>query len=232
MRTFLAPLVFVLMTNAIYAQVDPTEPNMTRSGWEQDAYIIDSLVEVHNALKFDPFQILRGEIGLFYERKISNHISAEVGLGITRRNWSYALFNVDADDLRRNIAVRTGPSARLGVRYYLKDSPELDGWYLMPQVAYRVYEKKFAELDSAGDLNGRDHIDQREIGEVNLTVGFQKLGAESNFFYDVYVGIGYAWRRGTEVKRQDAPVQTLFVSEDLVNDGLVPVIGLKLGWGF
>lgn len=192
----------------------------------------DSLLEVHNGLKVDPLQIFRGEILVFYERRITDRVSLEVGLGLTRRNWAYALFAVDADDLRRNITVRTGPSARLGVRFYLKDSPELDGMYIMPQLAYKVYEKEFAELDSAGELNGVDHIDRREIGEVNLCFGYQHLSFNSNFFYDIYFGIGYAIRRGTQVSRQKVPIQTLFTSGPLNDDGPVPLIGVKLGWGF
>lgn len=232
MRTILGFFICGWLAAPAWGQIDPLDPNANKSGWEQDAYMVDSLVEVHNALKLDPLQVLRGEIPLFYERRISNHISVEVGAGVTRRNWTYALFNVDADDLRRNITVKTGPTARLGLRYYFKDSPELDGLYVMPQAAYRIYEKEYAELDSAGDLNGVEHIDRREVGEVNLTIGFQKLAYSSNFLFDVYIGLGYAWRRGTEVFRREAPVQTLFRSEPLNNDGLVPVIGFKLGWGF
>lgn len=218
----------MVLTLPTSAQVEP-ESQLVES---EDAYMIDSLLEVHNALKLDPLQVLRGEILVFYERRVTDRVSLEVGLGLTRRNWAFALFDVDADDLRRNINVRTGPSARLGIRFYLKDSPELNGMYIMPQVAYKVYEKNFAELDSAGELNGVDHIDRREIGEFNVCFGYQHLSYNSNFFYDVYVGIGYAIRRGTEVSRLNLPVETRYASGPLNDDGPVPLIGVKLGWGF
>lgn len=200
--------------------------------WENDAYMYDSLIEVHNGLKFDPLQIFRGEISLFYERRISNRISFEIGAGVTRRDWTYSWFFADVDDLRRNITMRTGAAFRLGMRYYLSDSPELNGVYVMPQVAYRFYEKSFAELDSAGSLNGQEHLDRRNIGEVNFTFGYQHLSLNSNFFYDVYFGIGHSFYGGTIVKRQDVPIETLYYTEPRRGNGWLPVIGVKLGWGF
>lgn len=198
----------------------------------EDAYMPDSLVEVHNAIKIDPFQVLRGELMVFYERRISNRMSVEIGAGITRRNWSYALFDKDADDLRRNITVLTGPSVRLGARYYFNNSPELNGAYLMPQLAFRVFDKQFAEIDSTGELNGTAYIDHREIGEINLTFGYQRLNLRSNFFYDIYAGMGYAVRRGRMVNRVAHPNETQYRTQPLNDDGWTPVIGLKLGWGF
>lgn len=200
--------------------------------FEGDAYIQDTLVEVHNGIKFDPLQILRGEISVFYERRISNRISVELGAGITRRSWTYSWFNTDVDDLRRNISVETGPAFRAGVRYYFMDSPEINGVYVMPQVGYRIYEKTFAELDSTGELNGQEYIDRREVGEVNLTIGYQQLSFNSNFFYDVYFGVGYGFYSGVEVRRRNVPIETLYYTEPRKSSGPIPVIGFKMGWGF
>lgn len=214
------------------AQDEPVSSNAAESGEQEDAYMTDSLLEVYNAVKIDPFQVLRGELMVFYERRISDRISVEVGAGVTRRNWSYAMFDGDADDLRRNIKVLTGPSVRLGARYYFKESPELNGAYLMPQVAFRIFDKEFAGIDSTGERSGNAIIDHREIGEMNLTFGYQRLGLRSNFFYDIYAGMGYAFRRGRQVWRVDDPRETRYMSGPLRGDGWTPVIGVKLGWGF
>jgi hypothetical protein len=210
----------------------PDEPQLPYvSGWE-DAYEQDSLVEVHNAIKTDPLQIIRGEIGLFYERKISRRIAIEIGGGVTRRNWTYSWFNEDVDDLRRNISVRTGGSMRLGVRWYFRESNELNGLYIMPQIGRRVFAKRFGDLNEASDLSGVFHLDRREYTELNLTLGIQQLAISSNFVLDVYFGVGYLWRSGREVQLADVPDTYTYFTRPFSNHGFTPVIGVKLGWGF
>lgn len=232
MRLILSIILFNALALQIYGQIDPNDSRYARSAWAQDAYEPDSLVEVYNALKLDPLQVFRGEISAFYERRISDRISVELGLGVTRRNWTLPMFNLDADDLRRNITVLTGPSGRLGVRYYFTESPELNGMYIMPQIAYRRYDKRFGDLDSTGTLTGDTHLDRREIREFNITVGYQQLSVSSNFFFDIYIGLGYVQRNNREVKRLPVPVQSLYATESKTEYGFIPVIGLKLGWGF
>lgn len=233
MRTVSALFFFMLIMCGARSQNDTLSVQPDTLDWEGEAYIPDTLLEVHNGLKYDPLQVLRGEISVFYERRISNRVSIELGVGVTRRNWTDSWFNnTDADDLRRNITVYTGPAFRLGVRYYLMDSPELNGVYIMPQLAYRIYEKSFAEIDSTGNLNGQTHLDRREIGEFNITFGYQHLSYNSNFFYDIYFGIGHALYRGARVKRQNVPIETLYYTEPRNSNSWLPVIGLKLGLGF
>lgn len=233
MRRFLFLVLFTFLQLQIFGQTEP-ETNLLDpiEGEGEDAYEPDSLLEVHNALKLDPLQIFRGEFSVFYERRISNRISIELGAGFTRRNWTLALFDLDADDLRRNIDVHTQFSGRLGVRYYFLDSPELNGLYLMPQVAYRVFEKTFNDLDDNGDLTGVSHLDRREIIDFNLCVGFQKLSLASNFLFDIYFGVGYARQNNQEVSRLAVQDQSLYETEQRVLYGLVPMLGLKFGWGF
>ena len=234
MPTRCLTVFFVLLSLVLGAQVpDDDFPGIPgQSGWETDAYDVDSLVEVHNALKLDPLQIIRGEFSVFYERRISNRVSLEVGLGLTRRNWTYSWFFSDVDDLRRNIVVHTGPSMRLGLRYYLKDSEELEGVYLMPQFGRRVFKKTFRDLDDGGDLTGDEHSDRREYTEVNFTIGYQQLALSSNFMFDIYFGVGYVWRSGREVERIPDSVQGMYFSTPFSNSGVIPVLGVKLGWGF
>ncbi len=232
MRLILSVIAFNALVLQIYGQIDSNDPRFARSVWAQDAYEPDSLVEVYNAFKLDPLQVLRGEISAFYERRISNRLSFEVGLGVTRRNWTLPWFNLDADDLRRNITVLTGPSGRFGIRFYFTESPELNGLYIMPQIAYRRYGKRFGDLDSTGTLTGDTHLDRREIREFNITVGYQQLSVSSNFFFDIYVGLGYVQRNNREVRRLSVPIQALYTSESKKDYGFIPVIGLKLGWGF
>jgi hypothetical protein len=199
---------------------------------EIDAYIPDTLNEIRNAFKLDPLLIFKGEFVLNYERAISNHFAAEITIGVTRRNWTLPWLGLDADDLRRNINVKTGPTVKLGVRYYTKNSRELHGFYLMPQVAYRVYEKEFAEIDSGGALNGTKHLDRRSIKEVSLTLGYQHLSLYSNFVLDVYATLGYEERELQQVSRIPDTIETLYQTRNYKAFGLNPMVGLRLGFGF
>lgn len=199
---------------------------------EIDAYIPDTLIEIRNALKLDPLLVLKGEFVLNYERAISNHFAAEITLGFTRRNWTLPWLGLDADDLRRNIKIKTGPTFKLGLRYYTKNSRELHGFYVMPQLAYRQFEKNFAELDSSGSLNGVNHLDQRNIKEVSLTLGYQHLSIYSNFVLDVYATLGYEERILQQVSRIPDTIETLYQTRNYKDYGLNPMIGLRLGFGF
>lgn len=199
---------------------------------EIDAYIPDTLIEIRNSLKLDPLIILKGEFVLSYERAITNHFAAEITIGFTRRNWTLPWLGLDADDLRRNIKVKTGPTVKLGVRYYTKDSRELHGFYVMPQIAYRVFEKEFAELDSSGALNGISHLDQRSIKEASLTLGYQHLSIYSNFVLDVYATLGYEERVLQQVSRIPDTIETLYQTRNYKDYGLNPMVGVRLGFGF
>lgn len=199
---------------------------------EIDAYIPDTLIEIRNSFKLDPLLVLKGEFVLNFERAITNHFSAEITIGFTRRNWTLPWFGLDADDLRRNIKIKTGPTIKLGVRYYTKDSRELHGFYVMPQIAFRVFEKNFAELDSGGALNGTNHLDQRSIKEVSLTLGYQHLSIYSNLVLDVYATLGYEERNLQQVSRIPDTTETLYQTRNYKDYGLNPMIGLRLGFGF
>jgi len=228
MKNFLCALLATFASLNFQAQ---TLPPLAEEQAE-DAYIPDTLIEVRNAIKIDPLLILKGEMVLVYERAISNHFSAEITLGITRRNWTLPWLGRDADDLRRNITIKTGPSFKLGFKYYTKNSPELHGFYLMPQFAFRVYEKEFAELDSAGVLNGITHIDRRSINEISLTIGYQHLMLTNNFLLDIYASLGYEERNTQEVFRIDYTGETRYNTKKYVAHGFNPMIGLRLGYGF
>jgi hypothetical protein len=228
MRLLFCVFFALLISFNFQAQITPA-PNGEA---EIDAYIPDTLMEVRNAFKLDPLLVFKGEYVLNYERAITKHFSAEITVGFTRRNWTLPWLGLDADDLRRNINVKTGTTMKLGVRYYTKDSRELHGFYLMPQVAYRVFEKDFAELDSGGALNGTSHLDRRTIKEVSLTLGYQHLSVYSNFVLDVYATLGYEERILQQVSRIPDTIETLYQTRNYKAYGLNPMLGVRLGFGF
>lgn len=228
MRLLFCVFYSLLISFNFQAQTLPQPPVAE----EIDAYIPDTLIEIRNALKLDPLLVLKGEFVLNYERAISNHFAAEITLGFTRRNWTLPWLGLDADDLRRNIKIKTGPTFKLGLRYYTKNSRELHGFYVMPQLAYRQFEKNFAELDSSGSLNGVNHLDQRNIKEVSLTLGYQHLSIYSNFVLDVYATLGYEERILQQVSRIPDTIETLYQTRNYKDYGLNPMIGLRLGFGF
>ena len=61
----------------------------------------DTVNCMKNILKVNPLLFFRGEIPIYYERALSSNLSAELGLGITYRNYinlTIAGDNADADD--------------------------------------------------------------------------------------------------------------------------------------
>jgi hypothetical protein len=228
MRKIFCALVTLVFCYQISAQTLPQA--FPEEG--EDAYIPDTLIEVRNAIKIDPFLVVKGELVLNYERAISNHFSAELVAGITRRDWTQPGKNNNNDDLRRNITVKTGPTFKLGVRYYSKNSPELHGFYVMPQFAYRIYEKEFAELDSTGTLNGNKYTDKRNVKELSVTFGYQHLMLTNNFLLDFYATLGYVEQNVNAVIRVPDTIETLFYTENYIEHYFNPMIGIRMGFGF
>ena len=222
--------VFHLILWALVAISQPAQAQPLDS----DTLYTDSVTAVHNAIKLDLLRFTVGELALLYERRLNDRFSAEVGLGITRRNYLAGWQDYDADNLARNIEVRARAALRIEVRYYLLKSPELNGWYVGPQLAYRHYEKHFNNLNELGDLTGTGVDDIRKITEVGLVIGNQPLGNYGNFFVNYFAGITYQWRNLVIARTIDpgASPRTEYRTETDKRSSVWFTAGFRIGLGF
>jgi hypothetical protein len=199
---------------------------------ELDAYqSTDSLYAVRNTFKIDPLQVINGDIPLLFEKYITKHISVELGLGVTRRNFLSPVFEYDLDNLSRSVKIRTQPSFKIGFRYYFDNNEELDGFYVSPEYNYRVNRKDFLVLDSIGNTTGSEFIDKRTYTDLKLVIGRQVLSYSSNFLVDYYLGFGFRSKKLNEVHQLIGNSEDYFY--EVKNENKIAFfIGIKLGFGF
>ncbi len=197
----------------------------------------DTVNCVKNVVKINPLLFLRGEVPVYYERALSSRLSAELGMGITLRNYvnlTFAGDHADADDFGAGTKILTSPSAHLGFRYYLTDDLEPQGNYLQVEFAYLRYGKKISEKDSTGQFNGITNLDERIFNDVRLYYGYQKLSSTSNWLFDFYAGVALRSRHMIIVN-EDLNTSTRKVTYDIEEiDDLVPAffLGVKIGLGW
>lgn len=192
----------------------------------------DSLARVDLAIKINPLLVFRGEIPFYAEKKISNHLSVEGAVELTRKDPFSGVFDFDLDNLSGNVQGESGFGYRLALRYYLDSSLELDGTYVSFEYAQREMKKSFALTDTLGlELDDRI-LDIRNFKDFKLIGGLQRLSYYSNLFIDVYAGIGYRMKDFEEVhlnKENEQPSHVIVKNEE---SNLSLFVGFKIGLGF
>lgn len=197
----------------------------------------DTVNCVKNAIKINPLLFLRGEIPIYYERALSSKVSAEVGVGVTYRNYinlTIAGDHPDADDFGAGTKIRSHPSFHVGVRYYFTDDIEPQGAYMQAEFAYLKYGKRITEQDSTGQLTDRTRTDQRTFNDFRVYFGYQTLGASSNWLFDFYGGVALRLRDMTIVNEQLNITQRQWTYEEKEINDMVPAffLGVKMGLGW
>jgi hypothetical protein len=200
----------------------------------------DTVNCVKNIIKVNPLLFLRGEVPVYYERALSSRLSAELGMGITLRNYvnlTFAGDHADADDFGAGTKILNSPSAHLGFRYYLTDDLEPQGNYLQVEFAYLRYGKEITVKDSTGQFTGLTNLDERIFNDVRLYYGYQKLSSTSNWLFDFYAGIAMRSRHMIIVNEKidttvPFPRPVTYEIEEI--DDLVPAffLGVKIGLGW
>ncbi len=200
----------------------------------------DTVDCVKNVVKINPLLFLRGEIPIYYERALSSNLSAELGIGVTLRNYvnlTIAGDYPDADDFGAGTDIIPSLSAHMGIRYYLSDDLEPQGNYLQVEFAYLRYAKEISEKDSTGQFNGKSNLDERIFNDLRLFYGYQKLSSTSNWLFDFYAGVALRSRHMTIVNEEldtstPPPREVTYEIEEI--DDVVPAffLGVKVGLGW
>lgn len=197
----------------------------------------DTVNCVKNVVKANPLLFLRGEVPIYYERALSSRLSAELGVGLTYRNYvnlTFAGDHADADDFGAGTKIISSPSAHVGFRYYLTDDLEPQGNYLQVEFAYLRYGKEISEKDSTGQFNGLTNLDERTFNDFRLYYGYQKLSGSSNWLFDFYGGVALR-KRHMKIVNEDLNIaegQWTYNVEEI--DDVVPAffLGVKVGLGW
>ena len=134
--------------------------------------------EEKNAIKLNLAAITRGVYMLNYERKLTDYISAEVGIGATDADYLYHFFYDDIDVIES----KRGFAFEANVRYYPNGAEYLEGTYVAPYFRYRTHSIGFYK-DNAVDYHDSNHK------ELAILIGNQS--EYGNLLMDYFIGVGY-----------------------------------------
>lgn len=231
LRPFMAATL-VLAVSAVMAQGRPPKPKVVLYQ-EGSITAWDTVDCVRNVLKVNPLLFLKGEIPIYYERILSEHLSVELAAGITSRNYIGTQGN-PTDAFGAGTEIITRPAFHAGFRWYLKPILEPEGLYLQAEFAYAERAKDIVSRDDSGRFTDVRFRDERIYNDVRAYFGFQRLAGNSNWLYDAYVGLGYRTRAIDAVNEHYDPIRRQWgYSLEHTNDQvLVPFLGIKVGYGF
>lgn len=226
-RNLIVVLIFFYGLN-LYGQDEPKVVVFNSSKSERKSS------DIINILKFGMLEPFSGSFSLYYERVITDKLSAEVGLGLTINDYLNVAIN-DLDDLfggTNGNEARLGQAFSLGLRYFPGLIPE--DFYVAPEFRY----KRYVSIESYMEDGDEKTFNESKILAIGrITFGYQYLVTD-NIFWDFYGGFGIA-----QVKQKELSVENLYdpvtgLSETVYlpeeTTGLVPKlhIGIKLGIGF
>ncbi len=146
---------------------------------------------VAQALKIDPTLLFRGDFPIFFEQRLSDAFSVEMGLGITWTDYMYELFQNNGRFLnqeKKDVRFRSGSSVRLHARWYFsKYSTAISGHYLEFGAARRNYRMDY--YYNTGLIRIPQPIN-RTWYDFTVRYGFQEADKYAFLFWDGYVGLG------------------------------------------
>lgn len=185
---------------------------------------------VKNLIKINPILFLRGDIPIYYERALSGKFSAEVGFGMTIRDYISSVTTLGGEVYQDGIDIKPnlGYSINLGARYYPSNyvyQPE--GVFL--GLDYR-FQKYNATAENTNIIFTKTAITEQN-NDVRLLLGYIKY-FEENVFIEWYSGFGVRHKVYDSISLQDNGV---FKSASVSSKNfLLPYLslGFKIGVAF
>ncbi|NOQ70797.1 MAG: hypothetical protein GQ574_02280 [Crocinitomix sp.] len=185
--------------------------------------------DVVNLVKFGMLEPFSGTFSVYFERVLTDKLSAEVGLGLTIDDYLNVAIN-DLDNLFDSgpREPKIGQAFALGLRYYPGLIPE--DFYVAPEFRFKRYVNTFT-YDDAGLSVVKNEARSLAIGRI--TFGYQYLVMD-NIFWDFYGGFGIAQENGNSYEQVYNEITEVFEYQNFEQSGLTPRlhIGIKLGIGF
>jgi hypothetical protein len=199
-----------------------------------------------NVFKFDFLPILSGDYTLFYERTFNSKIAAEVGLGVTGKNFMATLGkDLEIGYLAQvvnesSINYDLGHSAKLGLRFYLAGyAPE--EFYIQLQYAFRKYNYRYI-YDDPTQINlpgpsDSEYATSTTFNELRILFG-TCIFSSDNIVTDFFAGIGPKFRSREKLTLEDientngSSFRQRLVSEKATDTVFGFYLGWKIGYAF
>ena len=182
-------------------------------------------------IKFAPFNMLVGEVGMGYEYKISTISSLDVEGGITiselglesqNHFWGWQSNTVRSAGL--------GAFGRVGYRFYPLDHTQaLNRFYISPVLKYKLRTYNYSSFTDPETRLGNQH-------QLNFIFDFgYQLWLSKAFCLDFYAGMGIGYEQFNSWRVDDVFIDnewtTEWTSSTSAAPRLIGDIGIKIGIG-
>jgi hypothetical protein len=237
-------ILFFLSSTVILAQTATTPKSSSNetidvfdTGKKQD--LPHRGAYVNNIIKLNPALVINGDFPIIYERIVSRKISFEIGAGLTTRNYfdvTKYLRNYTPDIIGFEYKETSGYSLRGAIKLYLsKDDKAPNGFYISPELLYRVYNRNSPLHDptTGNAIEGSEVKTFTKNMDFKIVLGNQFCMAKG-FAFEYYAGFGVGTRTYTFVQAIPYTDDTTYTDSFGSKSDLVPVftLGIKLGFGF
>jgi len=194
----------------------------------------------HNCLKWNYSLLVRGVFLINWEFRIRGNLTAELGLGLTYRDFVFEFTHGGLDGGAGGSSISWGESvgnpgvsfcAEGGIRYYLSGFDNFEGIYVAGTLSYRPYSFPHSS-DIA--LYGGTLVPGYDFLDGQFKIGYQATGYYTDFTYDFYVGVGYRNATLNYYAQSTNPVNGQFIGVPQTTTEGFPqfLMGMKIGYSF
>lgn len=141
-----------------------------------------SLIEEKNILKFGVLDALSGNFSFYYERKVHEDFTIELGLGVTLSDYITSLVNEDLDVFNPNYIPRIGNAFSIGGKYF--PSGAVDDFYFGLDFKHKTYKN-----DRTFNFNDLTYQEERSINVMRLSFGYNYF-IDKKILLDLFGGFG------------------------------------------
>lgn len=175
-------------------------------------------------IKANPLLLIRGQLPLYVEYRISNHFSVEGAVGITYLDLFYETAINGGYFLANNRAkFRNGFLAAAQFRYFPSRFDAAPyGFYTGPQLAARNYQMYW--YTNTGFIYEKE-LEERRMYDMRWVAGWQNPDNREQWFFDFYAALGMRYIHETRVAEVSGV--TLPEPKRFIPSG---EIGFKLGY--
>lgn len=192
-------LPFILLLSNLKAQNGQTTritvftPNNGSNRPQEVANNRDSLAHIqHNYLKWNYFLLGRGVFMINYEFLITGNLTAEVGAGLTYRDFIFETIKGTEQEGGNSLWANDGtPAIHLtgsgGLRYYLGGFDNFNGVFVQADISYRDYS-----FPNSVSINayGSNMVPGYTFLDEQFKIGFAHDAFFDDFTYETYIGVG------------------------------------------
>ncbi len=230
-----------------YAQsIHVFKPNEQTEPVETPGHKDSMRIQDRNCIKWNWSLLARGVFQLNYEVYLAGNVTAELGLGITYRDFEFELTKnlgaTGADSIQQFSgasssygAARAGFSGEAGLRWYPEKFDNMEGIFLEATFSYRTYSFPNSTYTSQSINTPSSFVPGYKFLDGQFKFGYAYSHLLSDLITEFYVGIGI---RNMTANAYVYTTPNYYLNTSQV-EGLTfkesypqPILGFKLGYPF